>query len=53
MTVMLHQAKEQGKVSFGITFALSSSAVFSSRREKFRDNVALWFVCGNYCLTMD
>jgi len=27
--------------------------VFSSRSEKFRDTVALSFVCGNYCPTMN
>ena len=28
-------------------------AVFSSRREEFRDIVAVSFLCGNYCPTMD
>jgi len=28
-------------------------ALFTSRNEKFRDTVALSFVCGNYCPTID
>jgi hypothetical protein len=33
--------------------SLSSKAVFSSVMKKIRDTVALLFVCGNYCPTMD
>jgi len=38
---------------FFLIFKLDSMAVFSPRSEKFRDTVALSFVCGKYSPTMD
>jgi len=40
--------------NFGILhFIIPKTAVFSSSWKKFRDTIALSFVCGNYCPTID